>query len=77
MFTSKSRQEGGNPQSWYGEPQHEEVDGDEWETEYYGKANEETLRSDVEFIPEIEYPVEFVRKTPGTTRRRLRPLFVG
>jgi hypothetical protein len=77
MFTKESGQEGGDPQSWYGKPQHEEVDGDEWEAEYYGEAHEESLERDIEFIPEVEYPAEFVGKIPRVVGRRLRPLFVG
>lgn len=76
MFISGSGQTDEEMQSRYGKPQHNEVDGAEWETEFYGESSRETLPERVEFIPEIEYPVEFVGE-PRVARRRLRPLFVG
>lgn len=77
MFTREPGQKGGDPQSWYGEPQHEAVDGCEWETAYYGEAEEETSQGDIEFISEIEYPAEFLGEIPRVVGRRLRPLFVS
>ncbi|MCH7659318.1 MAG: hypothetical protein IH933_01620 [Euryarchaeota archaeon] len=77
MFANKPRQEGGNPQSWYGESQHEEVDGCEWETAYYGETQKEISQGNIEFIPEIEYPAEFLGEIPRAVGRRLRPLFVN
>lgn len=77
MFNRESKQGDGDPQSWYGESQHEEVDGCEWETAYYGEAQEAISQDDIEFIPEIEYPAEFPGEIPRVIGRRLRPLFVN
>ncbi len=76
MFTTNSGWEDDDTQSWYGAPQHEESGGENWEHAYYGGEREE-LPGEVEFVPEIEYPVGFVDETATVAGRRLRPLFVS
>lgn len=80
MFTSTSEEGDGDPQSVYGEPQHEEVDWNDWEHEYYGVDEERdalAFLAEVEFIPEIEYPAEPGSEFGSPGRRRTRPLLLG
>ena len=51
--------------TWYGEPQHEEVSGDGWETAYYGGSDEVESAGPLEFVPEVEHPGTF-REDEGT-----------
>ncbi|WP_245998422.1 hypothetical protein [Halalkalicoccus subterraneus] len=80
MFTSTSEKGGGDPQSVYGEPQHEEVGWSDWESEYYGTDEERealAFLAEGEFIPGIEYPAEPVSEGGSPNRRRTRPLLLG
>lgn len=80
MFTSTSEEGDGDPQSVYGEPQHEEVSWNDWEREYYGIDEERdalALVSEVEFIPEIEYPAKPCSELGSHDCRRTRPLLLG
>lgn len=77
MFTSTSEEGDGDPQSVYGEPQHEEVSWNDWEREYYGTTSEQSAADDIEFIPGIEYPARAGSEVGSPDRRRTRPLLLG
>ncbi len=76
MFVTESQtKERGSLQSWYGDPQHEEGDGTDWEIEYYGESGDERTADPVEFVPEVEYGMDVngdAQVTPSD--RPARPL---
>ncbi|ADJ13551.1 hypothetical protein HacjB3_00790 [Halalkalicoccus jeotgali B3] len=55
MFTTGTESGDVDPQSRYGEPQHEDGTWDGWENEYYGDASGQDSSTDIEYVPGIEY----------------------
>lgn len=76
MFVIESKEkEVSSVRSWYGEPQHEEGDGNGWERAYYGGSNEESQGDPLEFVPEVEHPGAFHEdESPRPSDRPARPL---
>jgi hypothetical protein len=69
---------GGNddPESRYGEPQHEQPDDGLIEFERYGEPNHETASPAFEFVAGIEYPTD-AEVSWSATRSAPEPLVIG
>ncbi|KYH27038.1 hypothetical protein HAPAU_09280 [Halalkalicoccus paucihalophilus] len=76
MFTTRSESADVDPQSRYGEPQHEEERWNEWESEYYGNGDQQDTLVDIEFVTEIEYRIED-ESASLPAGRRTQPLSAG
>ena len=58
MFSTARQRSADTPETWYGEPQHEDEVEDSIEFERYGEANHERPATPLEFVPGIEYPAD-------------------
>ncbi|MDL5362944.1 hypothetical protein [Halalkalicoccus sp. NIPERK01] len=77
MFSRRSESGDVDPESRYGEPQHEATAGNAWEFECYGESDR-VEPEPIEFVPEVEYRGEFegVREGAGP-KRPVGPLSVS
>lgn len=72
-FVRESNGDGGSSlQSWYGAPQHEDMEGPEWEAAYYGGSSGRDDWRPVGFVPGIEYRVEAAGEELATAGRAIR-----
>ncbi|MFC7009032.1 hypothetical protein [Halalkalicoccus salilacus] len=77
MFSTSEQRSADTPESWYGEPQHEDgVDGS-IEFERYGEPNHEQPAGPIEFVPEVEYPSDGPVGGSRRTKRKVPVLRIG